>query len=118
MALAGQQESNLKQIARQTGAALVLRGQELLISGTNKQIDLCLRLVRSLEPYWSQGKAVTSTDIATARQALDTDRQGELQDLQRDVIARTRRGEDIRAKTFRQRQYIQAIRTHDLSTLR
>lgn len=115
MALAGQQESNLKQIARQTGAALVLRGQELLISGTDKQIDLCLRLVRSLEPYWSQGKAVTSTDIATARQALDTDRQGELQDLQRDVIARTRRGEDIRAKTFRQRQYIQAIRTHDLT---
>ncbi|NEQ27868.1 MAG: PhoH family protein [Microcoleus sp. SIO2G3] len=115
MALAGQQENNLKQIARQTGATLVLRGQELLISGTDKQTDLTLRLVRSLEPYWSLGKPITQTDITTARQALDTDRPGDLQDLQRDVIARTRRGEDIRAKTFRQRQYIQAIRTHDLT---
>jgi len=115
MALAGQQEKNLKQLAQQTGAAFVLRGQELLITGTDKQIDLCVRLVRSLEPYWSQAKLITSTDIATARQALDTDRQTDLQDLQRDVIARTRRGEDIRAKTFRQRQYIQAIRTHDLT---
>lgn len=115
MALAGQQESNLRQISQQTGATLVLRGQELLISGTEKQVDLSTRLVRSLKPYWSQGKPITNTDIATARQALDTDRQDELQDLQRDVIARTRRGEDIRAKTFRQRQYIQAVRTHDLT---
>lgn len=115
MAFAGQQESNLRQIAQQTGATLVLRGQELLISGTDNQVELCVRLVRSLEPYWSAGKLIASTDIATARQALDTDRQGELQDLQRDVIARTRRGEDIRAKTFRQRQYVQAIRTHDLT---
>ncbi|TAE96606.1 MAG: PhoH family protein, partial [Oscillatoriales cyanobacterium] len=37
------------------------------------------------------------------------------QDLQRDVLAKTRRGEEIRAKTFKQRQYVQAVRTHDLT---
>lgn len=115
IALSGTQEDNLKQLAKQTGATVVLRGQELLISGTETQVDLCMRLVRSLEPYWSKGKSINSVDISTARQALDTERQAELQDLQRDVIARTRRGEDIRAKTFRQRQYIQALRTHDLT---
>jgi len=94
---------------------VVLRGQELLISGTEKQVDLSVRLVKSLEPYWSRGKPISGVDILTARHALDTDRQSELQEIQRDVIARTRRGEDIRAKTFRQHQYIQAIRTHDLT---
>ncbi len=115
IALAGEHEENLKQMARQTGATLVLRGQDLLISGPDHQVEICERLVRSLEPFWSQGKAITGVDILTARHALDTQRQEDLQNLQRDVLARTRRGEEIRAKTFKQQQYIKAIRTHDLT---
>jgi phosphate starvation-inducible protein PhoH and related proteins len=115
IALAGHHEENLKQLAQQTGATLVLRGQELLVSGTDKQVDLIEQLVRSLEPYWASGKSITGVDILTARHALDTHQQDNLQSLQKDILARTRRGEEIRAKTFRQRQYIQAIRTHDLT---
>lgn len=115
IALSGNQEENLKLLARQTGANLVLRGQELQISGTANQVDLTVRLVRSLEDFWKHGKSISSVDILTARHALDTHRQEELQDLQRDVLARNRRGEEIRAKTFRQRQYVQSVRTHDLT---
>lgn len=115
IALAGYNEENLKQLAQQTGATLVLRGQELLVSGTDRQVDLIEQLVRSLEPYWRSGKSISGVDILTARHALDTHQQDNLQSLQKDVLARTRRGEEIRAKTFRQRQYIQAIRTHDLT---
>ncbi|MBD2042824.1 PhoH family protein [Microcoleus sp. FACHB-672] len=115
LALAGYQEENLKTLARQTGAQLVLRGQDLLISGTENQIDLCRRLVRSLEDFWKHGKTISQVDILTARHALDTHQTDELQDLRHDVLAKTRRGEEIRAKTFRQRQYIQAVRNHDLT---
>lgn len=115
LALAGYQEENLKTLSRQTGAQLVLRGQDLLISGTENQIDLCRRLVHSLEDFWKHGKNVSQVDILTARHALDTHQTDELQDLRHDVLAKTRRGEEIRAKTFRQRQYIQSVRTHDLT---
>jgi phosphate starvation-inducible PhoH-like protein len=115
LALAGQHEENLKTISRQTGANLVLRGQELHIAGTEKQIDLASRLVRTLEDLWICGNSITSADILTARQALDGDREQELHELQRDVLARTRKGEEIRAKTFRQRQYINALRQRDLT---
>ena len=115
IALSGEREENLKTLSRQTGATLVLRGQDLQIKGTENQVDLAVRLVRSLEDFWSQGKSISSVDILTARHALDTHRTDELQDLQRDVVARTRKGEEIRAKTFKQRQYVQAIRTHDLT---
>jgi len=115
IALAGEGEENLKTLARQTGATLVLRGQELHISGTEKQIDLASRLVRSLEDLWGKGKSISSADILTARQALDTHRQDELQELQRDILTRTRGGDEVRAKTFRQRQYIQQILKHDLT---
>ena len=115
IALSGEHEENLKSFARQTGATLVLRGQELYISGTDKQIQLCNQLVRSLEDLWGKGKSISSADILTARQALDTHRQNELQELQRDILTRTRGGDEVRAKTFRQRQYIQQILKHDLT---
>lgn len=114
IALSGEREENLKTIARQTGAALVLHGQELYISGTDKQVDLSRRLVQSLEYLWLKGKGISQADILTARHALDTERQDELKDLQRDILAKTRRGEEIRAKTFRQRQYIRALNQNDL----
>jgi phosphate starvation-inducible PhoH-like protein len=115
IALSGTQEDNLKTLARQTGATIVLRGQELLITGTTSQIELIKRLIGSLEASWSKGQAISSVDILTARHALDTAQEDELQTIQQDVLGRTRRGEAIRAKTFRQRQYIQAVRSHDLT---
>jgi len=115
IAMTGFQEENLKLLAQQTGANIVLRGQAIVMSGTENQVDQVNRLVRSLESFWGSGKAVTGVDIVTARHALNNQNQDELQELQRDVIARTRRGEEIRAKTFKQRQYIQAIRTHDMT---
>ncbi|WP_413166978.1 PhoH family protein [Capilliphycus salinus ALCB114379] len=114
MALSGYQEDNLKTLSKQTGAQLVLRGQELHISGTASQIELCQKLVQSLKDFWKTGKAVTGVDILTARHALNTNQQEELTAIHQDVLATTRRGMEVRAKTFRQRQYIQAIRTHDL----
>jgi phosphate starvation-inducible PhoH-like protein len=115
LALSGDREENLKILSKQTGARVVLRGQDLLIQGTPNQIELCTRLVRSLSDLWIHGKPITSVDILTARHALDTERQDELSEMRQDILAKNRRGEEIRAKTFRQRSYIKAIRSHDLT---
>lgn len=115
VALAGENQRNLTLLAAETGAKWVLRGQDLLIYGTEPQQTLSQSLLQSLNHLWQEGKFITQVDILTARQALDTQRTEELRDLQADVLARTRRGEVIRAKTFRQRQYIQAIRDHTLT---
>jgi phosphate starvation-inducible protein PhoH and related proteins len=115
IALAGDQQANLEIFSRLTGAKLVLRGQELIISGTASQVELCGQWVQSLSELWQEGRAITQVDILTVGQAFETQQQEELQQLQQDVLARTRRGELIRAKTFKQRQYIQAIRAHTLT---
>lgn len=115
IALAGDREENIKTLSRQTGATIVLRGQELVISGTEKQVERASSLVRALKTFWKEGKSITGVDILTACHALDTHREDELQDLQDDVLARTRRGEIIRPKTFKQRQYTKAVLTHDLT---
>ncbi|MEB3292623.1 MAG: PhoH family protein [Synechococcales bacterium] len=115
IAIAGSQEANLRQIARLTGAQVVMRGQDLYISGTPSQQTQVQRLLETLQPYWSQGKPITEVDIQTARHALDTHQEDHLQALQQDVLARSRRGDAIRAKTFKQRQYVQLVRKHDLT---
>lgn len=114
LSLAGYRDENIKLLASQTGATLVLRGQDLLISGTENGAALAQRLVMALEPLWSQGQLITAADILTARHALDTDRTDELQAIHQDVVARTRRGEVVRAKTFRQKQYVKALRKQDM----
>lgn len=115
IALAGDREENLKALAKSTGATIVLRGQELIISGTQQQVDRCYELVRSLKPFWKDGKRITKVDIRTAAYAVDSGRTDEMQAMQEEVLARNRRGEEIRAKTFPQWQYIQAVRTNDLT---
>lgn len=115
IALAGVAEENLKLLSRHTSAQLVMRGQDLLVSGQPKSVERALKVVKSLKPYWQEGKNISQADIFTAFHALDTGRLEEYQGLQQDILARTRRGEVIRAKTFKQRQYIQAIQSHDLT---
>jgi phosphate starvation-inducible protein PhoH and related proteins len=115
IALAGEQEANLKVLEQQTGVKVILRGQELSLNGTDKQVELARQLIHLLRDFWQEGRAIAEVDILTARQALNTQRQEDWQSLQDDVLARTRRGESIRAKTFRQRQYVNAIRKHAIT---
>ncbi|MEM7064109.1 MAG: PhoH family protein [Cyanobacteria bacterium P01_B01_bin.77] len=114
MAMAGYQEEAIKRLSQQTGAKLVMRGTTLLMSGAPKQVERSKRLVASLESIWSQGQSVSVADVMTAIHALNTHKEDDLGQLHGDVIARTRRGETIRAKTFRQRKYVNALRTRDL----
>jgi phosphate starvation-inducible protein PhoH and related proteins len=115
IALAGEQETNLKVLEQQTGVKVILRGQALSLNGTDKQVELAQQLIHLLRDFWQEGRAIAEVDILTARQALNTQRQEDWQSLQDDVLARTRRGESIRAKTFRQRQYVNAIRKHAIT---
>ena len=115
IALAGSSEQNLKLLSRHTGVNLVLRGQDLIIKGQEKAVDRCAKAVRTLEPIWSMGKPLYEPDILTAFQAIDTGRTDEYNDLQKNVLARTKKGEIIRAKTFKQKQYIRAIQKHDIT---
>ena len=52
IALAGNREDNLQLLSRHTGAKLVLRGQDLLVSGQEKAVERSIQIVRSLKPYW------------------------------------------------------------------
>ena len=115
IALSGEREINLRFITQLTGAKLVMRGQDLIISGSSNQIHRVKRLITALEPYWRDGKMITEVDIQTASYALDTRQETGLQAMQADGLGKNLRGDTIRTKTFRQQQYVQTIRKSDLT---
>jgi phosphate starvation-inducible PhoH-like protein len=114
IALAGIREENLKTLTKQTGASLVLRGLDLVVTGTNDQINRVEELLKALSVFWLEERSFGEVDILTAVNALGNNQQSALQDLHQQTLARTRRGEEIRAKTFRQQQYIKSIAANDL----
>jgi phosphate starvation-inducible protein PhoH and related proteins len=115
IALAGNQEENLKLLAQQTGAKLVLRGHELIISGTSEKIDRARVLIRLLQPLWQEGKRISAVEIRTAIQSLDAGTAERLRAIQTEILATNRKGERIRPKTVAQWDYIRAIRQHELT---
>ncbi len=113
MRLAGTQEENLKQLARLTETKLVLRGQDLLITGTEAQINLCQELIYALKQFWSRDRPIASIDILTAKEAIAQSLSQEWSD--RPAITRNRRGDSIQPRTFKQQQYVKFMETYDLT---
>lgn len=112
VALAGVGEANLRRLIQATGVQAVLRGQELHLMGTELQLNQCMQVVDALSHLWRRGQPVTTADLDTVLSAPDPEL---VTQMHRDILARTRRGEEICARTLGQWQYIQAIRSHDVT---
>lgn len=113
MLVAGPNETNLRQIGLKTGAIVTLRGSELWLRGATDQCEQARRIVELLKPLWQFGSAVGLSDIDQAARSL-ADPEPYVT-AQAKVIATSRRGESIRARTPRQATYIQAIQAHELT---
>lgn len=115
IALTGERSKNLTQISKLTGATLTLRGQDLYLTGTERAVQQGEVLIQALQPLWSRAQPIDSADIQAARHALNTKQEDKLESLHSENVAVNRRGIQIRAKTFRQKRYVNAIKTHDLT---
>ena len=115
LALAGEGEITLRRIEALTGAALVLRGLDVELRGTDTQLQRASQLIALLRPLWNEGQLVGQVDLQTALHALDTGRGDEHQQLGRQVLARSQNGRLLRPRTLRQKAYVEAMERHDLT---
>ena len=115
VALAGPSEANLRRLEALTGTTLVLYGLDLRIQGRESQVTRAHAVLSSLKPLWESGEPIAAVDLQTAITALDTGKQEEHGELARQVLTTTRQGRPLRARTPRQRAFIDAIERHDLT---
>ena len=115
LALAGEAESTLHRLESLTGASLVLRGLQLVITGRSAQLERAAAVVELVRPIWQQGQAVSSVDLQAALGALEAGRGDDHAAMGEQVLARRQTGGQLRPRTLRQKQYVDAMERHDLT---
>ncbi len=115
LALLGHGDKHLKTLRKLLPAQLVVRGQEVQISGTADEVRLAERVVRDLVTLVRQGAEI---DAGTLEQVILVAEQG--QSLPLETVAPSMGSElalpgRLKPKTPGQRQYVEAISSHDIT---
>ncbi|MGN0793348.1 MAG: PhoH family protein [Aristaeellaceae bacterium] len=115
MTLFGFNDQHVALIEQECGVSVSLRGAELCVSGEEADVALAISVIEKLLEMIHRGDPV---DRSRIRYAIALAREGKvdmIDEILRSVVAITHRGKQIRCKTLGQQQYVEAIRTHDLT---
>ncbi len=114
VALFGISDSHLKLIEEALEVSMTTRGEEIIIVGVDESIEQATDIVSKLLQVIRKGINISKRDVTYA---IEMANQGTLEyflDLYNEEITKNAKGKSIRVKTLGQRQYIQAIKKHDL----
>lgn len=112
--LVGELDSNLKIIERELGVKISHQSGGLQISGQDTEVDLAFDLLSQLQGLLQQGEILFNGDIERALRMLSGNRHLRLEELFRDQVRIAGRKHSIVPRTFQQKNYIEAIKAHDL----
>ncbi|WP_320674974.1 PhoH family protein [Prochlorococcus sp. MIT 1341] len=115
LALAGVGNQTLHSIEALTGASLVIRGLELVVAGLPTQLEKAVGVLELIRPLWQEGQIISSVDLQAAFKAFDKGYKEDHASLSDHILVRSKRGIHLRPKTIRQKAYIKAMETHDLT---
>ncbi len=113
-ALCGLGDEHLEEVARGLAVEVYCRGEDLTIVGEPEAAARAEQVFRRLLAATVRGQAVTRREV---RYAVDLAREGRVESLEEfydEVVLVTARGKPIRPKSVGQKQYVDAMRTHDL----
>ena len=112
--VAGQQNEHLKNLERLLGVRIASSGGSIQIQGDEVQRELASRVVRQLYGLLEKGYPVYPSDVDYAVRILSSDRNANLRDIFLDTIYISAHKRVITPKSLNQKQYIDAIRDHDI----
>ena len=110
----GRNDENLVTIEKALLVRVVVRGEELVITGPATQVKHAQEVFGELKEYYRAGNRVTLRDINYVLKAVQNGQKNALGALARDVIMVTYRGKQIKPKTIGQKKYVEAIEKHDI----
>lgn len=109
--LYGEHDKHLVQLEKALGVSLVNRGNQVAISGPNSSVDMAKIALGRLYDRLKEGEIVENADVEAAARMADAPKNlfGE-----QELVIRTPRRQ-LTARTSTQAEYIDAIRTQDLT---
>ena len=109
--LFGPLDENLSAVARSAGVSVSVEGDELVIAGDGPEVSVAAGALERLAAAARFGNGVTTDDVAAAI----AEARGKGQGHSAEVLATSRRGRPIRARSAGQRAFVEAIGRHTLT---
>ncbi|MSP23565.1 MAG: PhoH family protein [Myxococcales bacterium] len=115
LALSGPGNSQLRALGKSLGIEIGSRGNVLRLNGAADTVALAKRFFLQMCDLAREGVKIEGPDHLRAIHALRQDADLHLRDVFADVVLLTARGRSLKARGLAQKQYVQALRTHDLT---
>lgn len=112
--LFGVHNSNLNRIGDFSGAKIHARGNEVLIEGDSISAELACEILNQLYGLLKEGYPVYPNDVDYAANVLCKDSSVKLKDIFLDTVYITSTRRTITPKSPTQKEYIDAMRKHDI----
>ena len=112
--LFGEHNSHLKKIADETNATLHARGNIIAIHGEKVAVNLAKNILNQLYELLKDNYPIYLNDIDHAIRALSEDDRTNLKDFFLDTVYITSKKHSIVPKSRMQKEYIEAMRHHDI----
>ncbi|MBF0780926.1 MULTISPECIES: PhoH family protein [unclassified Granulicatella] len=114
IALFGVHHQHIEYIEKECHVMISSRGEHLDIIGQEDAVNQVKLLLEQLIWLIQKGETVSLSDVVTGLKLMANNRLEMFKALYSDEVGKTHRGETIHAKTYGQRQYIRAIKRHDV----
>ncbi|MCP8616900.1 PhoH family protein [Salirhabdus salicampi] len=114
LSLFGTEDRNLKQIEQFLPVTIVTRGHKVQVSGSKENVKIVDEVLQALLDVTQKGITISERDVIYAIELAKSDKIEQFETLFEDELAKSAKGKSIRIKTLGQREYVSAIKTHDL----
>lgn len=115
MAIAGPHSHVLGEVARSSGAEVNLRGNTIYIVGDEQCVRVAHRFLQDAASCAARGHVIGTNDVERSLRELERDPDATLVDQLDESVVITAKRKPIVPKTPGQREYVAAIRHHDLT---
>ena len=106
----GQFDAYLKKIEKTLHVTMVNRDGALKIIGPKQGVDRAKSVFNNLVELSKRGNIITEQNVDYALSLSFTEDDGQILEIEQDIICRTAAGRPIKPKTMGQKQYVDAIR--------
>jgi phosphate starvation-inducible PhoH-like protein len=115
MSLSGPGNAYLKTLGKHLGIEVGSRGNVLRLGGPPDKVALAQRFFIQMGELADEGVKLEGHDHVRALHALGEDETLHLRDIYAEVVLLNARGRPVKARGLAQKQYVHAMRSHDLT---
>lgn len=114
MNLLGFEDAHLRILEERLGGKCVVRGEDMMITGTDREVVRTQNAVNELLAMVRKGHSLTPTDVIYIVSQVSEGQESGIAEALARVVLNNHRGRPIKAKTLGQASYLQALRDNTL----